>query len=127
MAASFKFPSGRGDAGTSRPPRPRQFARTAAWVAADVWTKDRHILKIAPEHARERHSTCVKGKFGWGHINSGDRLTTPLIRKQASFARYWGEALNFVTRQAVEIKAKNDPTPLRVHLLFQMHERKRAI
>ena len=48
----------------------------------DVWTKDRHILKVAPEHGPANGiSTCVKGKFGWGHINSEDRLTTPLIRE----------------------------------------------
>jgi formate dehydrogenase major subunit len=33
----------------------------------DVWTKDRHILKIAPERGPANGiSTCVKGKFGWG-------------------------------------------------------------
>ncbi len=32
----------------------------------DVWTKDRHILKVEPaEGAANGISTCVKGKFGW--------------------------------------------------------------
>ena len=48
----------------------------------DVWTKDRHILKMAPEHGPANGiSTCVKGKFGWDFVNSPDRLTTPLIRE----------------------------------------------
>lgn len=32
----------------------------------DVWTKDRHILKVAPAHGPANGvSTCVKGKFAW--------------------------------------------------------------
>src|SRR5271156_818664 len=52
----------------------------------DVWTKDRHILKIAPEKgATNGISTCIKGKFGWDFVNSPDRLTTPLIRDGDKF------------------------------------------
>ena len=43
----------------------------------DVWTKDRHILKVAPEHGPANGiSTCIKGKFGWDFVNSqsGSRL-----------------------------------------------------
>src|SRR5207244_1732034 len=73
----------------------------------DVWTKDRHILKVAPEHGPANGiSTCVKGKFGWGHINSDDRLTTPLIREGDKFRQAsWDEALSLVTRRLSEIKA----------------------
>ena len=36
----------------------------------DVWTRDRHILKIEPlEGPANGISTCVKGKFGWDFIN----------------------------------------------------------
>jgi formate dehydrogenase major subunit len=75
----------------------------------DVWTKDRHILKIAPEHGPANGiSTCVKGKFGWGHINSEDRLTTPLIREEGKFRQStWDEALDLVARKLSEIKTKN--------------------
>jgi formate dehydrogenase major subunit len=75
----------------------------------DVWTKDRHILKVAPEHGPANGiSTCVKGKFGWGHINSEDRLTTPLIREGGKFRpASWDEALGLVARRLSEIKAKN--------------------
>ena len=77
----------------------------------DVWTKDRHILKIVPEHGPANGiSTCVKGKFGWGHINSEDRLTTPLIREEGKFRQAtWDEALDLVTRKLSEIKTKNGP------------------
>ena len=75
----------------------------------DVWTKDRHILKVAPEHGPANGiSTCIKGKFSWGHINSEDRLTTPLIREDGTFrAASWDEALGLVARRFSEIKAKN--------------------
>ena len=75
----------------------------------DVWTKDRHILKVAPEHGPANGiSTCVKGKFGWGHINSEDRLTTPLIREGGKFRpASWEEALGLVARRLSEIKAKD--------------------
>jgi len=75
----------------------------------DVWTKDRHILKVAPEHGPANGiSTCVKGKFGWGHINSEDRLTKPLIREGGQFREAsWDEALSLVTRKLSEIKAND--------------------
>jgi len=75
----------------------------------DVWTKDRYILKIAPEHGPANGiSTCVKGKFGWGHINSEDRLTTPLIREHGKFRQAsWEEAIGLVARRLLEIKAKD--------------------
>ncbi len=80
----------------------------------DVWTKDRHILKVAPEHGPANGiSTCVKGKFGWGHINSKDRLTTPLIREGGKFCQAsWDEALDLVARKLSEIKTKSGPDSL---------------
>ena len=42
----------------------------------DIWTKDRHILKVEPaEGAANGISTCVKGKFAWDFVNSADRLS----------------------------------------------------
>ena len=80
----------------------------------DVWTKDRHILKIAPEHGPANGiSTCVKGKFGWDHVNSEDRLTTPLIREGDKFREAtWDEALDLVARRLTEIKASSGPDSL---------------
>ncbi|MBL1704501.1 oxidoreductase, partial [Klebsiella pneumoniae] len=48
----------------------------------EVWTKDRHILKVQPVSDAPVNgiSTCVKGKFGWDFVNSEDRITKPLIR-----------------------------------------------
>jgi formate dehydrogenase major subunit len=80
----------------------------------DVWTKDRQILKIAPEHGPANGiSTCVKGKFGWDFVNSPDRLTTPLIREGDRFRpASWDEALTLVARRLREIKTAHGPDAL---------------
>jgi formate dehydrogenase major subunit len=72
----------------------------------DIWTKDRHILKVAPEHGPANGiSTCVKGKFGWDFVNSPDRLTTPLIREGDAFRpASWDEALSLIARRLSAIK-----------------------
>jgi formate dehydrogenase major subunit len=80
----------------------------------DIWTRDREILKVEPaEGPANGVSTCVKGKFGWGYVNSGDRLTTPLIRKDGEFRKAgWDEALSLVARRFAEIKAATGPDSL---------------
>lgn len=80
----------------------------------DVWTDDRHILKIVPEHgAANGISTCVKGKFGWEYVNSDERLTTPLIREGERFREAsWDEALDLVAWRLNEIKAGHGPDAL---------------
>ena len=77
----------------------------------DVWTKDRHILKIAPEHGPTNGiSTCIKGKFGWDFVNSPDRLTKPLIREGSKFREAtWDEALQLIARRLSEIKSAHGP------------------
>jgi len=76
-----------------------------------VWTKDRHILKVEPlEGPANGVSTCIKGKFAWDHINSSDRLTSPLIREGDGFREAsWEEALTLVGTRLAEIKQKYGP------------------
>src|ERR1700677_3018104 len=80
----------------------------------DIWTKDRHILKVEPTHGPANGvSTCVKGKFGWDYVNSPKRLTKPLIREGEKFREAtWDEALSLVARKFTEIKAANGPDAL---------------
>jgi formate dehydrogenase major subunit len=75
----------------------------------DIWTKDRHILKVEPaDGPANAVSTCIKGKFAWDFVNSQDRLTTPLIREGDRFREAgWDEALDLVAARLGEIKAKN--------------------
>ena len=80
----------------------------------DIWTKDRHILKVEPADGPANGvSTCVKGKFGWDYVNSPDRLITPLIREGENFREAsWDEALDLVARRFAEIKAASGPDSL---------------
>jgi formate dehydrogenase major subunit len=75
----------------------------------DVWTKDRHILKVEPgDGPTNGVSTCIKGKFAWDFVNSQERLTTPLIREGGRFREAsWDEALDLVATRLSEIKAKS--------------------
>jgi len=80
----------------------------------DVWTKDRHILKIEPGPGPANGiSTCVKGKFAWDYINSDDRLTRPLIRQGDRFVEStWEEALTLIASKFTEIKSTHGPDAL---------------
>ncbi len=80
----------------------------------DIWTRDRHILKVEPAHgAANGVSTCIKGKFGWDYVNSPDRLTKPLIREGEGFCEAsWDEALDLVARRFSEIKTQHGPDAL---------------
>ncbi len=47
-----------------------------------------------------RGNLCVKGRFGYEFVNSPDRLTTPLIKKNGQFVEAsWEEALELVARE----------------------------
>jgi formate dehydrogenase major subunit len=80
----------------------------------DIWTKDRHILKVEPAQGPANGvSTCIKGKFGWDYVNSRERLRTPLIRDGAGFrAASWDEALELVANKFSEIKRELGPDAL---------------
>ena len=84
----------------------------------DIWTRDRHILKVEPTHgAANGVSTCIKGKFGWDYVNSPDRLTKPLIRiRDGEGERFreasWDEALDLVARRFGQIKVEYGPDAL---------------
>jgi len=82
----------------------------------DIWTKDRHILKVEPsEGAANNISTCVKGKFGWDYVNSEDRLRTPLIREGNDFREAsWEEALSLVANRLQAIRSKDGPDAIGV-------------
>jgi len=80
----------------------------------DVWTRDRHILKIEPMHGPANGiSTCIKGKFAWDYVNADDRLTKPLLRKGDTFVEIsWDEALDLIKEKFTTIKAEHGPDAL---------------
>ncbi|WP_376700491.1 formate dehydrogenase subunit alpha [Bacillus sp. A1] len=76
----------------------------------EVWTKGRDILKIQPvsDAPVNAISTCVKGKFGWDFVNSEERITKPLIRKNGAFVESsLEEALDLVASRLGSIKAEH--------------------
>jgi formate dehydrogenase major subunit len=82
----------------------------------DIWTKDRKILKVEPEHGPANGiSTCIKGKFAWEFVNSPERLRKPLKRmeEQDRFVEIeWDEALQMVADNFTRIKEKHGPDAL---------------
>ncbi len=53
---------------------------------------------------------CVKGRFGYSFINSRDRLTKPLIKKEGVFEETsWETALNYTAARLNEIKLDSGP------------------
>ena len=77
----------------------------------DIWTKDRHILKVEPgEGPANGVSTCVKGKFGWDFVNSEDRIKQPLIREGLRFREAtWDEAYTLITDKFRQLKSEHGP------------------
>lgn len=78
--------------------------------AFELWTRDRHILKVqpVPEAPANGISTCIKGKFGWDFVNSKQRLTMPLIRDNGRFREAsWDEALALVARRLLEVRDRH--------------------
>jgi formate dehydrogenase major subunit len=86
----------------------------AVGCSFEVWTRDRHILKIEPTHGPANGiSTCIKGKFAWGHINSEDRLTKPLLRDGDTYREIeWDEALDIIERKFSQVKKDHGPDAL---------------
>ncbi|HEV2619063.1 MAG TPA: formate dehydrogenase subunit alpha, partial [Acidobacteriaceae bacterium] len=80
----------------------------------DVWTRDRHILKIEPKDGPANGiSTCVKGKFAWDFVNSDDRLTAPLLRQGDTFVEItWEQALDVIAEKFTKIKQEHGPDAL---------------
>ncbi len=89
-------------------------AYCAVGCSFEVWTRDRHILKMEPTHGPANGiSTCIKGKFAWGHINSDDRLTAPLLRDGDTYREIsWDEALDVVEKKFRQVIEDHGPDAL---------------
>jgi formate dehydrogenase alpha subunit len=56
---------------------------------------------------------CVKGRFGYEYVGSGDRLTHPLIKRDGKFhPATWDEALDLVADRFKALKDKHGPDAL---------------
>ena len=73
---------------------------------------DERIIGITTRECKgtNRGSLCVKGRFGYEFINSEERLTKPLIKKDGQFHEAtWDQALNLVAEKFSAIKASHGP------------------
>jgi formate dehydrogenase major subunit len=51
---------------------------------------------------------CVKGRFGFDFVNSPERLTTPLLRKQGQLVEVsWEQALSYIADKLKQVKAQH--------------------
>ncbi len=85
--------------------------------AFDVWTRGRKILKVMPREESPANglATCVKGKFGWSFVNSPERLTSPLVRRNGTFVPVgWDEAIEYVAQRLREVKERHGPDSIGV-------------
>ncbi len=58
-----------------------------------------------PDYPSSGGSLCVKGRYGLGFVNSPERLTTPLIRKDGELVEAsWEEALSLVAEKLGQYK-----------------------
>jgi predicted molibdopterin-dependent oxidoreductase YjgC len=74
--------------------------------------KENRIVKVTPGANKEvnRGQLCVKGKFGMDFVDSADRLTTPLIRRNGELTEAsWEEAYDLVASRFSEIKRESGP------------------
>lgn len=68
--------------------------------------RDNEIIRVTSAMSNWHEGLlCVKGRFGYGFVNSPDRLTTPLIRKNGRLRKAtWDEALDYTAQRLKEIK-----------------------
>lgn len=81
----------------------------------DVLSKGRKIVRVQSAWDKEPNngSTCVKGRFGLDFVNSPERLTSPLIKKNGQFVKAsWDEALDLVAEKLAETAIKYGPDAL---------------
>jgi formate dehydrogenase major subunit len=78
-------------------------------------TRGEQIVKVTAveDGAPNKGRLCVKGRFGYDFIYSGERLTTPLIRENDTFREAsWDEALDLVATKFKQIIAESGPDAL---------------
>jgi formate dehydrogenase major subunit len=81
----------------------------------DVHVRDNEIAAVTPNHASptNRGHACVKGRFAHGFVRSGDRLTTPLLRRNGKLEPAgWDEVLSFVAERLLRIRDEYGPNAI---------------
>lgn len=78
--------------------------------AMDLHAKDGVIIGVSPspDSPVNRGQLCARGKFGWDHLNSNDRITTPLIKSDGVFVNVsWDEAFDYIVDNIEAVQARH--------------------
>jgi len=76
----------------------------------DLNIRDDKVVKVTSNENAPVNGValCVKGRFGYGFVNSAGRLTTPLIRKYGELKPAgWNEALDLVAKRLNDIRTEH--------------------
>jgi formate dehydrogenase alpha subunit len=79
--------------------------------------KDGKVVRATPavDSPVNAGTLCVRGSYGWDFINSDDRLTTPLIKRDGEFQEAtWEESLAAVAEGLQQIKESHGSDSLAV-------------
>ena len=103
-------------------PRDRRTTHTLCQYCGDgcslsLETKGRsaaeaHVIRArgVPGRGVNDEFLCVRGRFGYGMVNSPERLTRPLVRRDGKLVEAtWDEALDHVATRLSEIRAQAGP------------------
>jgi formate dehydrogenase alpha subunit len=78
----------------------------------EVHTRGDEVAAVTPalDGPVNRGHACVKGRFAHGFVRSGDRLTTPLVRRDGQLVEAsWDEALATIAERLGSILAEHGP------------------
>jgi formate dehydrogenase alpha subunit len=74
---------------------------------------DGRLVEVNPshgDHTVNRSTLCVRGHFAHDFLNSSERLTSPLIRKENGFEKAsWEDALGLVAKKLLSVKSEYGP------------------
>lgn len=106
-------------AGRGKPAQNKKVLTTCTYCgtgcALELNVRDNKVVGVTsnrdPEYSPvNQGALCVKGRFGWDFINSGERLTTPLIRENGELRpATWEEALDYTAEKLKGLKDKYGP------------------
>ncbi len=77
-----------------------------------VRTKRGELVRVLGDSQKgiNNSNLCVKGRYGYDFLNSTERLTLPLIRRETKFEQVsWETALTYTAKKFQAIKEKDGP------------------
>lgn len=105
------------DARAWREPLPTTWTRTVCPYCAvgcelEVGVADDRIVSSRPalDGPSNRGHLCSKGRYAFGYVDADDRITTPMIRRDAGWRRTdWDEAIAFAAEGLRRIVSEHGP------------------